>query len=198
MKKIHNNDYTLQPQSDWISIIQSDNPTIVQVGAHDGIAGEEYGLQEFLDSRQCNVLLVEPVPEFFNNLEQAYKKFKHCNFMFENSAIASTSGTVRLKKEGMCSQISDHGDTVVNSLNWIDLQKKYSLTKIHCLLLDCEGYEETILTELIDYNIIDIPLIRFEYMHIQNKVKVFKHLKTEGYTLSYCMYDPTYNIIATK
>ena len=199
VKKIYNNNYTLQPQCDWHDYVRTDSPTIVQIGAHDsGVEGEEYGLQELLTTKNSNVILIEPVPEFFDNLKHAYSQFENCNICFENSAITSTTGTIKIKKQGVCSQISDDGDVEVQSLSWLDLQKKYNLTKIDCLLVDCEGYEETILTELIDYNTISIPLIRFEYMHIQNKEKVVSYLQSKGYTLYYCMWDPTYNFIAVK
>ena len=188
----------LQPQCDWLNWIKSDNPTIVQVGSHDGILGEEYGLQELLTNKSSNVLLIEPVPEFFNKLENVYGQYKNCNFKFENSAITSKTGPVRMKLQGCCSQISDNGDIEVQSLSWFDLQQKYNLTKIDCLLIDCEGYEEVILTELIDYNTVDISLIRYEYMHIQDRSKVINHLQSKGYSLSFCKYDPTYNIIAIK
>lgn len=198
MKKIYNNNYSLQPQCDWAELIKEDSPTIVQIGAHDGIIGEEYGLQELLETKNCNVILVEPVPEFFNNLKQAYGKYTNCNFIYENSAITPNTGVTKIKKQGCCSYISNDGDIEVNSLSWNDFMNKHKITKIDCLLIDCEGYEQTILTESINFNIMDIPLIRYEYMHIPNKDLVASFLKDKKYFLYYCMYDPTYNIVAVK
>lgn len=198
MKKIYNNDNSLQPQCDWTEFIKTENPTIVQIGAHDGILGEEYGLQEFIQSKNCNITLVEPVPDFFNNLKEVYKNYTHCNINYENSAITTSTGKTKIMKQGCCSHISDYGDIEVQSLSWTDLLKKYNISKIDCLLVDCEGYEQVILSELINFKNTDISVIRYEYMHISNKELVSNTLKNNNYSLYYCMYDPTYNIVAVK
>ena len=54
---------------DYSDFINKNNPTIIQIGAHDGVLGEEYGFQELLDSlKNFNLILVEPLSPYFDNL----------------------------------------------------------------------------------------------------------------------------------
>ena len=60
----------------YTNLVNKNKPVIVQIGAHDGVLGEEYGLQELLDSLDdFKLILVEPVDKFFNNLHSVYGKY---------------------------------------------------------------------------------------------------------------------------
>ena len=55
---------------------KSDKLTIVVVGAHDGVNGEQYGLMKFLDTTQnFKLYLIEPIKEWFDGLFEVYGKF---------------------------------------------------------------------------------------------------------------------------
>jgi hypothetical protein len=65
------------------------------------------------------------------------------------------------------------------------------------LLLDCEGYEFEIISN-IDYEINSPKIIRYEYYHISEQYKLDQFLISKGYRIELDQSDPTYNKIAIK
>ena len=54
---------------EWRDFVKKNNPTIVQIGSHDGVLGEEYGFHELLESiEKFRLVLVEPLSPYFDNL----------------------------------------------------------------------------------------------------------------------------------
>lgn len=187
--------------SQCFSFVDRDStPTIIQIGAHDGIVGEEYGFQEFLSELDSfNLFLIEPLKKYYEKLPDVYEKFSgenkkitYCNF-----AIADFDGYSDMVDLGGCSRIvqSGAGEQLVSSKNWNTFVRENSIDKIDLLLIDCEGYEFSILKS-INYNILKPKSIRYEFYHIPDKLATDNFLMTQGYSISLCETDPTYNKIA--
>jgi len=180
---------------DYTTLINSNDPTIVQIGAHDGILGEEYGFQEILNSfSNFNLYLIEPLSPYFDNLINVYKKYQN-KVKYYKFAISDVNGTVKMKEQGCMSHISNDGNVCVDSKTWDEFLKLTNIKNIDLLLLDCEGYEFNILKQ-IDYIKIKPKVIRYEFYHIPNKQECDEYLKIKGYNINYCKYDSISNKVA--
>jgi FkbM family methyltransferase len=180
---------------DYRDFIEKDNPVIVQIGAHDGILGEEYGLQEFLeDTGKFRLILVEPLAKYFDNLVNVYGKYNdlvdYCNY-----AITDVDGEIGMVEQGCMSFISPHGPVKIRSKTWDSFIEEMKINKIDLLILDCEGYEFQILKK-INFAKIKPQVIRYEYAHIANKEECDSYLTQQGYRIEFCKHDHTYNKVA--
>lgn len=181
---------------------RENTPTIIQVGANDGIVGEDYGFSEFLSELDSfNLYLIEPIEKYYDNLPSIYdrfssdkKKIHYCNF-----AITSESGSADMIDLGGCSRIIPQGTggISVKSKTWNSFVEEYEINKIDLLLMDCEGYEFSILSG-IDYTMLKPNCIRYEFYHIPDKLKTDQFLMSNGYYVSFCETDPTYNKVAVN
>lgn len=180
---------------DYTKLINNDNPTIVQIGAHDGILGEEYGFQDILNSfSNFNLFLVEPLSPYFDNLINVYKKYEN-KVKYYKFAISDVNGIVRMKEQGCMSHISNDGNVSVESKTWNEFLKITNIKNIDLLLLDCEGYEFNILKQ-IDYIKTAPKVIRYEFYHIPNKEECDEYLKANKYSINYCIHDSISNKVA--
>ena len=172
------------------------SPTIVMVGAHDGVHGEQYGLMNYLeDLNDFELYLIEPVEKFFNQLAEVYEKFGS-NVHYLNYAITEKTGEDKMIDQGVMSKIGE-GDLKVKTKTWSDFTLENNIKQIDILILDCEGYEYEILKQ-IDFVKNPIKAIRYEYLWL-NKLKRWKldwFLKKNKYKISLCVNDPKYNKIA--
>lgn len=181
--------------SKCFSSVNRNVPVIVQIGANDGIVGEDYGFHEFLyELEQAKVYLLEPIPKYFNNLPSVYDKFNldisYCNF-----ALTSHDGVFPIYENGGQSVISNYGNLMIEGKSWNTFVDLYNISNIDLLMLDCEGYEFEIL-RTIDYTKITPKVIRYEYVHIPNYNIVDEFLVNLGYSIEFCDTDPEYNKIA--
>lgn len=180
---------------DYRDFVSNKTPTIIQIGAHDGIVGEEYGLQEFLESIQSfNLILVEPILKYFNNLKLVYSNYGD-SVTYCNHAISETNENVYMKEQGCMSFVSNFGNICVKSKTWEQFISDNNVKLIDLLLLDCEGYEFNIIKQ-INFKKNKPKVIRYEYMHIANKEECDNFLINNGYKINYCKFDHTYNKVA--
>lgn len=182
----------------YLDLINKNKPIIVQIGAHDGVLGEEYGLQTLLDQLDdFKLILVEPITEFYEKLPDTYKKYGdkviYCNF-----AITEFNGEFNMVLDSGMSKIVDNGgDIKVTGVSWNYFLDSLSIKNIDLLLMDCEGYEFNILKQ-INYESTLIPIIRFEDYWIVDKSECYSFLQKNGYIIDYCIHDKIYNKVAYK
>lgn len=170
------------------------NPTIVMVGAHDGVHGEQYGLMKFLDNlEEFNLYLIEPVKEFFDELFEVYGKFGD-KVKYLNYAISEISGEIRMIDQGIMSKIGD-GNIFAKSKTWEEFINENNINDIDILILDCEGYEFNILKQ-IDYSKTNIKSIRYEYYWCNNQMGMDNHLINNGFSIEKDLTDPVANKVA--
>lgn len=170
--------------------------TIVVVGAHDGVNGEQYGLMPFLDSiNNFKIYLIEPIKHWFDQLHEVYGKFQEKS-VYLNYAITDQSSKVKMIDQGVMSKIGD-GNLLVDSKTWNDFITENNINFIDILLLDCEGYEFNILKQ-IDYEKTPPKNIRYEYIHCPEREQMDLFLKEKGYDIDLDSTDPSYNKVARK
>lgn len=180
---------------DYLDFIKETEPIIVQIGSHDGILGEEYGLQNYLENlNNFSIFLVEPIEEYFNNLKNVYGKYKQ-NVKYCNYAITDVEGVSYMLEQGCMSKMDPNGSLKVYSKTWNNFLLQNYIKKIDLLLLDCEGYEFNIIKN-INFNQLKPKVIRYEYYWIDNKEECDYYLIKNGYKIGLCSYDPTYNKVA--
>lgn len=193
-----------------IDIEFSKAKSLILIGAMDGVFVEEFYpyIMKYGNSLE-NVLLVEPIPRFFEKLQETYKEFSH--FKYENSAIGEQDGTQRMVtiKEGApvpdwlwgCSMF---GETFTNLLAGVtdeslkehkefldvpvltfdSLLKKHDMNTVDILKIDAESQDWNILKQ-VDLEQLSPPIISYEIFHLQStdKINSVKYCSDNGYKI---------------
>jgi len=156
----------------WIEQLSRDcDSHIVQIGAHDGKTDDPI-YKAINRNRQWQCLFVEPIPYLFERLKANYGN--HERFRFEMAAIADSTGAIPFyyipesafsEVPENYSQISSFSKEHVLSLsqgvvdeyieeievpcmNLNALLSKHDIDDIHVLIIDAEGYDWKILSQL--------------------------------------------------
>ena len=166
---------------------------LIQIGANDGVAFDE--LNFFIKKYKINSVLVEPIYESYEKLQNNYKNFDFVKL--ENSAISddntinylykvdtkflkyygnhipaiSSFDNKHLIKHGVKS--SHIKKEEVRSLTIKNLLEKYNISNLDLLFVDAEGYDGNIVSDFLD-KVNFRSIIIFEYIHINNII--FKNL----------------------
>ncbi len=167
---------------------------LVVLGAHIGVHIRD----EISKIKNSPILLVEPVPHNVDAIKENLKEYK--NIIIEPVAISNinekkdfyfvkgnsinklkkhwASGIGSFDKNHLISHRSkrfliednDIDKVVIETLRFKDLIKKHSITEIEKIIIDVEGFEYEILSD-IDLGEIKINSIMFEYKHFDGYLK---------------------------
>jgi len=175
----------------------------VQIGANDGCRADP--IRSIVLRHHLSGLLVEPLPDMFESLQQNYADCP--NVLFENAAIGKTAGTLALTRVKADAKVPDSmhgmatfdenklskivkklgaGDCLENvdvpMLKFADLADKYSFEKIDLLVIDTEGYDLVVLESVFDAGfkpvIINIEVVGLSY---DDRLKTKSLLTNMGY-----------------
>ena len=167
--------------------------SLIQIGANDGLRFDD--LNFFIKKYKINSVLVEPIYESYEKLQNNYKNF---NFVkLENSAI-SDDNTINYLYKVDTKFLKYYGDHIpaissfdnkhlinhgvksshikkekVQSLTIKNLLEKYNITNLDLFFVDAEGYDGNIVCDFLD-KVNFRSIIIFEYIHINNII--FKNL----------------------
>lgn len=183
---------------------------LVQIGSNDGISNDP--LYKHLVQNLWNAILVEPVPHTFEKLKINYNKYKN-RIKFENSIISSSDGFeyfYSLNKKSLhkypihANQLSSLTDDVIlllkpeypnvekdiiksilPSITFDSLIKKYSFNKVDLIHIDVEGNDDKIIAS-INMEKYQPDIVIFEHIHLTKKsyktlLNKFKQLKYKVY-----------------
>jgi FkbM family methyltransferase len=172
---------------------------VIQIGAMDGISYDD--TRAFLDLYRWNALLVEPIPEMFEELKENFKD--STNYIFEQSAITSYDGDVTMLTIPLSSIVGQNlhpgykGMSAIyplkNGFNSgyqrdIDVKSDYgidiivpsltfnSLCEKHGIkkfdILICDAEgHDWIICDQIDFNKFRPSFMRFEYFNLTDEEK---------------------------
>ena len=153
----------------------------VQIGANDGVRWDE--LHPIIVRHHLTGLLVEPLPDMFDQLRQNYRSEPQLSF--ENAAVALETGTrtlFRVKPDGDVPDYA-HGwasfskgaiaanfkrhlqEVTVPTVTVKDLLEKHGIARITLLQVDTEGYDYEILKMFFQEGVFP-EIINFEYIHL--------------------------------
>ena len=184
---------------------------LIQIGANDGVAFDD--LNYFIRKFKINSVLVEPIKEIYDKLQNNYKNFSFVKL--ENSAISDDNTINYLYKVDKKFLIfyGSHIPAIssfdkkhlikhnvknshikkekVKSLTIKELLKKYNITNLDLFFVDAEGYDGNIVNDFLDKTNFR-SIIIFEYIHIDDKIfkSLIKKLLTKKYlyfSLSECI-----------
>jgi FkbM family methyltransferase len=158
------------------------NGVFIQIGSHDGVSNDEFGLKDKLLNENHTSVLIEPIPEHFNNLVTNYSKSKSTIF-FENIAISDKKEIKKMCVNGQDSsfiRMTSNEFTDVSCDTLSNILKKYNITHIDGLFIDVEGYEYTILNSIFNDNI-SIGFIRYEFWWSTDKEKLDNLIIDNGF-----------------
>jgi FkbM family methyltransferase len=159
---------------------------LVVLGAHIGIHIKSE-VEEILPEK---ILLVEPVP---HNVKAIKKNLINLDgVIIEQVALSNKneSKNFYFVKEDSIHKLKKHWSSGIGSFNkqhifdhksintirFKDLVEKYQIKQINKLIIDVEGSEYVILSD-IDLNSLDIKKILFEYKHFDGYKKTGKKLE---------------------
>ena len=159
------------------------NGTFVQIGSHDGVSNDEFGLKEKLMNEDHIGILIEPIKEFYHALVTNYSKFKS-KISFENIAISNKQEIKRICLDGQDTSFvrntkNNFIEVYCEHFNYI--LDKYDIKKIDGLFIDVEGYEEVILESIFKDCKVEIDFIRYEFWWLNDKNRLDQLLLENGY-----------------
>lgn len=180
----------------------------IQIGANDGMTTDP--LYKFVTHYNWQGILVEPIPEVFESLQQNYHAQRD-NLKFLNVAIADrdelrTLYTVKIDSgtfQNANLYSSFHRETVLGQSRYVpDVADRIVERKVKCisldtlldevgdrevdlLLTDVEGYDFTIL-EMIDFSRLRPSIICYEHVHMSKAQhqEAARLLFAQGYQLT--------------
>jgi len=175
----------------------------VQIGANNGIRGDK--LYPLICQFQLKGLLVEPLPDQFEELKQNYAG--HPQLIFENCAIASESGHCSMFRFTRNAPVPDwaHGlasfdrshlikfkdvahfgkyveEIRVPTMTLAGLIHKHDIDHISLLHIDTEGYDSEILKMTFEADLYP-QIISYEHEHLSAKdnLECKKRLRKNNY-----------------
>lgn len=176
----------------------------VQIGANDGIRSDP--LNHLIMEYHLEGILVEPLPDLFEQLRQNYASEPQLSF--ENCAIATSDGERIMCRisPNACVPEWAHGQATFNkdrilrvakelglgkeyleeievpTLTLRTLFRKYRIQKVSLLQIDTEGYDYEILKMAFATQVYP-EIINFEYIHLswEDRMKSKEMLIEEGY-----------------
>lgn len=176
----------------------------VQVGANDGVKFDN--LYEFVTSRRCSGIVIEPISFYFKKLKDNYQKYpdikpiriaihkdkKKANLYYVDPTklkllpeYAEGIGSFDIKHHEK-SNISDSCmiSEKVECVNLMDLIKKYNISNINLLQIDAEGYDAEII-KMINFDIIRPTIIKYEHANLDAKEQhqLIKILESNKYVI---------------
>jgi len=186
---------------------------LIQIGANDGVAFDD--LNYFIKKFKINSVLVEPIKEIYDKLQNNYKNFSFVKL--ENSAI-SDDNTINYLYKVDKKFLTFYGSHIpaissfdkkhlikhgvknshikkekVKSLTIKELFKKYNINSLDLFFVDAEGYDGNIVNDFLDKTNFRTIII-FEYIHIDDKI--FKNLIKKLLTKKYLYFSLSECIIA--
>ena len=165
---------------------------VLQVGANDGVSGDP--IHRFISKYKWEGLLLEPLPDIFDNLQRNYQG--HEGVVLCNAALADRNGAMtfyRIKpgpdvpewcnllgsfsRETILSHkqifpaIENHlVKQTIEALSFTSVVEKYKVKRIDVIMIDAEGYDYEIL-KLIDFQRFRPRLVIYEQIHLSDTAK---------------------------
>lgn len=186
----------------------------LQIGAHDGKSHD--CLRPYVDANlSWKGVLVEPQPKVFERLKESYHDNLEYDFQdlkFENAAISSTSGTIKLygfndpnlpDHATMLATVNPHaiqhnGHGYVGNIEEMEvpamilsqLFEKHQITSLDFLQIDTEGHDYEIL-KMLPATGVKPTAIHFEsaMLSIEDREACNAMLSDMGYALAFCGID---------
>ena len=154
----------------FFKLLSSHDISFVQIGANDGVKNDP--INEFILKNNWKGILVEPMPLFYEKLLKNYSN--QINLKFENVGIADKSGdldfyylpakfnepdwiqqigtfsldSIKLNLEGFDHLLSEITSKKIKVITIDELVKKHSVTNLDLVVIDAEGFEYKILSNI--------------------------------------------------
>ncbi|WP_157776668.1 FkbM family methyltransferase [Flavobacterium crassostreae] len=178
--------------------------SFIQVGANDGISFDF--LYDFVITRNSTGIVIEPVKDYFKELENNYSQFP--GILTINKAVHPEKKQIELYKikqeslsnypdwvKGIASlDIHHHQKLQINSQdiilekvaadNLMDIIRANYNQKIDYLQIDTEGFDYEVL-KMLDFGISKPAIIKYEFVNLkpEDQLKTTNLLQSQGYYL---------------
>jgi FkbM family methyltransferase len=185
----------------WLKTGQ--NCFFIQVGANDGVRSDP--IRSVVLKHQLPGILVEPVPDIYQQLLENYKC--NPNVRFESSAIGLQEGVLpfyrvnpdaglpqwcqgigSFDRNHLTQKFSDQkiADAIIEiavpTITLAKLLEKHQVEKYHLLQVDVEGHDDYVVTAALESPYLP-RIINYEFVHIplHRRLELRALLKAKGY-----------------
>jgi FkbM family methyltransferase len=192
MHTIHNDRWNNDRGNDTLitNYLLTEDSWVLELGGFEG-----WWTDKMIQQHRCNIIVLEPVPQFFNQLQQRFESVS--KVYLENKAITGDGRKVTLNISGDGTSetlLSSDQQITVDSVTVEDLIDKYKIDRIGLIQMNIEGEEYQILPALISNKTlakvdnIHIQFHRTNTNYEQQRVNIQESLKALGFELQWC-YD---------
>ena len=181
---------------------------LVQIGTN--IANDDfYRIVTKLNKEDIkNLILVEPLKSCNLNIENCYKNYK---YILENVVINLDSSvhseTFFVSKYNWLSSLTKEHiekhktnetptEIKIDAITLDNLFRKYNLTEVDILFIDCEGKDDEIIKS-INFDEFNIKNIYYEHAHINNE-ELIQFLNKKNYTVNKTNFSDGLTSLAVK
>jgi FkbM family methyltransferase len=163
-----NGDYTHN-----INYELNNDSVIIDLGGYHGLWVDE--ILKKNTPHIPNIILVEPVPEFYNHLVTKYKNYEKIKIM--NVGVStdenSTTKNLYLSKDGSSTNFNSHTSIQIETLPIDKILLDNNINQVDLLQINIEGDEYGLMEYMIESNIID----KFKNIQIQFHLGIINEIE---------------------
>jgi FkbM family methyltransferase len=164
----------VQDKGDETHIINyplNENSWVLELGGYKGI-----WTKRIFEKFKCNILVIEPVPEFYSYLNSEFSKPEYENKVkLENLAISTEQKKIKIFPSG------DSSSTHLQNGEGIDIEcqtiefflNKYNIDLVDLVQINIEGEEYPLLENWTSSNLID----KFKFIQVQFHNFIDNHIQ---------------------
>lgn len=129
----------------------NENSVVLDLGGHVGT-----WTQKIFDKYQCNILVFEPIPSFYEDLVEKLKK--HEKIKVYNFGISGVDKEIEISllNDGSSFYIKSENSVTAKVVSLIKFLKENNINHVDLIKINIEGDEYPVLNSLIDSGLVSI------------------------------------------
>ena len=135
-----------------------ENSWVIDLGGYHGVWASQ-----MLEKYNSNIILIEPVPEFYAYLRNKFKGVSKVTVLNFGVSAERTSGTLFLRADGTSKYIETENPIIVQFLTLQDILDMAGKEHIDFLQINIEGEEYDLLEQMLE----DGLILKFQNIQIQ-------------------------------
>lgn len=162
----------------------NENSFIIELGGFQGL-----WTKRMLEKFNCNILTIEPIPSFFNKMNNFLSNVRNEKLILENCAVSTTNKQIELfvSEDASSAHQKVGKSTMVNAYTLDYILNKYQIEKVDLMQVNIEGeeyplFENWITSDVLKkFKFIQIQFHTFVENHFERRNKIQEGLKLLGF-----------------
>lgn len=164
------------------------NSFVIELGGFQGL-----WTRKIIEKFDCNILTVEPIPSFYNEMVQFLSIVPNQKLILENCGISTTNKQIELYVSGDASSAHQKvgKPTIVNAYTLEYLLEKYKIQNVDLMQVNIEGeeyplFENWITSDILKkFKFIQVQFHTFVENYSERRNKIQEGLKSLGFRNKY-------------